>query len=130
MIISEEMKSQLKKLSGIDKKIAIDSQIITRNQLLIAITIDKSMIDIKSFEPLDIIRFVLLLKPDYPNTPPLLYCLTRFCLPELCDWRDLLEDTLQMKWNSENCFLKLIISQIPSFIQRYLSYYTPIKLKS
>ena len=47
MIISDEMKSQLKELSGIDKKIAIDSQIITRNQLLIAITIDKSMIDIK-----------------------------------------------------------------------------------
>ena len=123
MNISEEIENQLKELSGIDKRIAIESQIITRNQLLIAITIDKSMINIESFEPLDIIRFVLLLKPDYPNTPPVLYCLTRFCLPELCDGRDLLEDTLQMKWDSDNCFLKLIISQIPSFIQRYLSYY-------
>ena len=123
MNLSEEIENQLKELSGIDKRIAIESQIITRNQLLIAITIDKSMINIESFEPLDIIRFVLLLKPDYPNTPPILYCLTRFCLPELCDGRDLLEDTLQMKWDSDNCFLKLIISQIPSFIQRYLSYY-------
>ena len=123
MNISEEIENQIKELSGIDKRIAIESQIITRNQLLIAITIDKSMINIESFEPLDIIRFVLLLKPDYPNTPPVLYCLTRFCLPELCDGRDLLEDTLQMKWDSDNCFLKLIISQIPSFIQRYLSYY-------
>ena len=50
-------------------------------------------------------------------------------MPELCDGRDLLEDTLQMKWNSENCFLKLIISQIPSFIQRYLSYYNNNKIE-
>ena len=28
-----------------------------------------------------------------------------------------------MKWDSTNCFLKLIISQIPPFIQRYLLYY-------
>ena len=33
-----------------------------------------------------------------------------------------MEDTLQMKWDRNNCFLKLIISQIPSFVQRYLNY--------
>ena len=27
-----------------------------------------------------------------------------------------------MKWDKKNCFLKLIISQIPSFVQRYLNY--------
>ena len=123
MNLSEEIKTQLNELSGIDKRISIESQIITRNQFLIAITIDKSIINVQSFEPLDIIRFVLLLKPDYPDTPPLLYCLSRFCMPELCDGRDFLEDTLQMKWDPENCFLKLIISQIPSFIERYISYY-------
>ena len=123
MYLSEEIKTQLNELSGIDKRISIESQIITRNQFLIAITIDKSIINFQSFEPLDIIRFILLLKPDYPVTPPLLYCLSRFCVPELCDGRDFLEDTLQMKWDPENCFLKLIISQIPSFIERYISYY-------
>ena len=28
-----------------------------------------------------------------------------------------------MKWDEDKCFLKLIISQIPSFIHRYLLYY-------
>ena len=123
MNISPELQNQLNELMTINKKIQIDSQLIERNQLILSITIDKSLINLQSFEPLDIIRFVLLIKPTYPTTPPLLYCISRFCLPELCDCRDLLEDTLQMKWDSTNCFLKLIISQIPSFIQRYLLYY-------
>ena len=123
MNISPELQNQLNELMTINKKIQIDSQLTERNQLILSITIDKSLINLPSFEPLDIIRFVLLIKPTYPTTPPLLYCISRFCLPELCDCRDLLEDTLQMKWDSTNCFLKLIISQIPSFIQRYLLYY-------
>jgi hypothetical protein len=81
---------------------------------------DKSIINVNSIKFLDAIRFVLLLKPTYPETPPRLYCITRFCEPELCDARDLLEDTLQMKWDPQKCFLKLIISQLPSLIRRYL----------
>ena len=123
MNFSSEIEKQLKELSGIDKRVEIESQIITRNQILILITIDKSLIKFDSIEYLDLIRFVLLLKPNYPNTPPLLYCISRFCTPELSDGRDYLEDTLQMKWNPKNCFLKLIISQIPSFVNRYLRYY-------
>ena len=123
MNLSKEVEIQLKELSGIDERIEIESQIITRNQLLIVITINKSLIKFESAEPLDIIRFILLIKPNYPTTPPLLYCISRFFLPELCDGRDLLEDTIQMKWNPKNCFLKLIISQIPSFIQRYINYH-------
>ena len=127
MELSKEIETQLNELNDIDKRIEIESQIIERNQLLIAITIDKSIINLKPFEPLDAIRFVLLVKQTYPITPPLLFCITRFCLPELCDCRDLLEDTLQMKWDSDKCFLKLIISQIPSFIQRYILYYKNIE---
>ena len=123
MEISPEIDNQLNELMDIDQRIGIESQLITRNQILVAITINKSLINFESKEPLDIIRFVLLIKPNYPITPPVLYCITRFCLPELCDGRDLLEDVLQMKWDKDNCFLKLIISQIPSFIQRYLYYY-------
>ena len=123
MDLSKEIENQLNELSGIDKRIEIESQQITRNQLLIAITIDKSLINLKGANLLDVIRFVLLIKPNYPHTPPLLYCISRFCIPELCDGRDLLEETLQMKWDEENCFLKLIISQIPSFVQRYIQYY-------
>ena len=130
MNLSKEIENQLNELSGIDQRIIIESQIITRSQLLIAITLDKSLINSNSFEPLDIIRFVLLIKPTYPNTPPQLYCISRFCVPELCDGRDFLEDTLQMKWDSKNCFLKLIISQIPSFIQRYLNTILNYKNKS
>ena len=123
MNYSKEIETQLKELSGIDERIEIESQTITRNQLLIVITINKSLIKFESSEPLDIIRFILLIKSNYPTTPPILYCISRFCLPELCDGRDLLEDTIQMKWNPKNCFLKLIISQIPSFIQKYINYY-------
>ena len=123
MTLSSELENQINELSTINKKIEIESQIIERNQLLVSITIDKSLINIKNLQLLDKIRFALLIKPTYPITPPNLYCITRFCVPELCDYRDLLEDTLQMKWDSENCFLKLVISQIPSFVQRYLLYY-------
>ena len=123
MYLPDAIENQLNELSSIDKRIEIESQVLERENVLIAITFDKSLINFQSKEPLDVIRFALLLKPDYPKIPPLLYCLTRFCIPELCDGRDLLEDTLQMKWDSQNCFLKLIISQIPSFVERYLSYY-------
>ena len=120
MQISEEIQKQINELSNIDNRILIESQ-INNDEVLIAITINKSLIKFEK-EPLDIIRFILQIKSTYPETPPLLFCISRFCIPELCDGRDFLEDTLQMKWDKNNCFLKLIISQIPSFVQRYLNY--------
>jgi len=118
--LSPEIENQLNELADIDQRIIIESQNICHNQIIVAITMDKSIINVNSIEFLDAIRFVLLLKPTYPETPPRLYCITRFCEPELCDARDLLEDTLQMKWDPQKCFLKLIISQLPSLIRRYL----------
>ena len=120
MKISIETQKQINELSNIDNRILIESQ-INNDEVLIAITINKSLIKFEK-EPLDIIRFMLQIKSTYPETPPLLYCISRFCIPELCDGRDFLEDTLQMKWDKNSCFLKLIISQIPSFVQRYLNY--------
>ena len=120
MKISIETQKQINELSNIDNRILIESQ-INNDEVLIAITINKSLIKFEK-EPLDIIRFILQIKSTYPETPPLLFCISRFCIPELCDGRDFLEDTLQMKWDKNNCFLKLIISQIPSFVQRYLNY--------
>ena len=120
MNISSETQKQINELSNIDNRILIESQ-INNNEVLIAITINKSLIKFEK-EPLDIIRFILQIKSTYPETPPLLFCISRFCIPELCDGRDFLEDTLQMKWDKNSCFLKLIISQIPSFVQRYLNY--------
>ena len=120
MKISGETQKQINELSNIDNRILIESQ-INNDEVLIAITINKSLIKFEK-EPLDIIRFMLQIKSTYPETPPLLYCISRFCIPELCDGRDFLEDTLQMKWDKNSCFLKLIISQIPSFVQRYLNY--------
>ena len=121
MQISEEIQNQINELSNIDNRILIESQMNNNNEILIAVTINKSLIHFYK-EPLDIIRFILQIKSTYPETPPLLFCISRFCIPELCDGRDFLEDTLQMKWDKNNCFLKLIISQIPSFVQRYLDY--------
>ena len=121
MNISSETQKQINELSNIDNRILIESQNNNNNEVLIAITINKSLIKFEK-EPLDIIRFILQIKSTYPETPPLLFCISRFCIPELCDGRDFLEDTLQMKWDKNNCFLKLIISQIPSFVQRYLNY--------
>ena len=120
MKISGETQKQINELSNIDNRILIESQ-INNDEVLIAITINKSLIKFEK-EPLDIIRFMLQIKSTYPETPPLLFCISRFCIPELCDGRDFLEDTLQMKWDKNSCFLKLIISQIPSFVQRYLNY--------
>ena len=117
--MTEELKNQINELSNIDNRILIESQMNNNNEILIAITINKSLIHFDK-EPLDIIKFILQIKSSYPETPPLLFCISRFCIPELCDGRDFLEDTLQMKWDKNNCFLKLIISQIPSFVQRYL----------
>ena len=119
--ISEEAQKQINELSNIDNRILIESQINPNNELLIAITINKSLIHFYK-EPLDIVRFILQVKSTYPESPPLLFCISRFCIPELCDGRDFLEDTLQMKWDKNSCFLKLIVSQIPSFVQRYLNY--------
>ena len=121
MEISKEIQKQINELANIDNRILIESQMKNNKEILIAITINKSLIHFEK-EPLDIIRFILQIKSTYPETPPLLYCISRFCIPELCDGRDFLEDTLQMKWDKNNCFLKLIISQIPSFVQRYLNY--------
>ena len=121
MQISEEIQKQINELSNIDNRILIESQMNNNNEILIAVTINKSLIHFDK-EPLDVIRFLLQIKSTYPETPPLLLCISRFCIPELCDGRDFLEDTLQMKWDKNNCFLKLIISQIPSFVQRYLNY--------
>ena len=121
MQISEEIQKQINELSNIDNRILIESQMNNNNEILIAVTINNSLIRFDK-EPLDIIRFLLQIKSTYPETPPLLFCISRFCIPELCDGRDFLEDTLQMKWDKNNCFLKLIISQIPSFVQRYLNY--------
>ena len=121
MQLSDEIQNQLNELSNIDNRILIESQINPNNELLIAITINKSLIHFYK-EPLDIIRFILQVKSTYPESPPLLFCISRFCIPELCDGRDFLEDTLQMKWDKNSCFLKLIVSQIPSFVQRYLNY--------
>ena len=121
MQISEEIQKQINELSNIDNRILIESQMNNNNEILIAVTINKSLIHFDK-EPLDVIRFLLQIKSTYPETPPLLFCISRFCIPELCDGRDFLEDTLQMKWDKNNCFLKLIISQIPSFVQRYLNY--------
>ena len=117
--MTEELKNQINELSNIDNRILIESQMNNNNEILIAITINKSLIHFDK-EPLDIIKFILQIKSSYPEAPPLLFCISRFCIPELCDGRDFLEDTLQMKWDKNNCFLKLIISQIPSFVQRYL----------
>ena len=66
MDFSPEIEKQLNELLDIDPRIGLESQIIKRNQLLIAITINKSLINFESIEPLDVIRFVLLIKTGLP----------------------------------------------------------------
>ena len=72
MEISEEIQNQINELSNIDNRILIESQTTSTNEVLIAITINKSLINFQQ-EPLDIIRFLLQLKPSYPDTPPILF---------------------------------------------------------
>ena len=71
----------------------------------IKIKIDPSLLDqniVKFLDKDEDIVFILLIKYNHPYLAPLLYCLTKFSIPELSDGRDLLEEVLKNPWPIKN----------------------------
>ena len=116
-----ELEAQFDELKSLNEKINVSIEEIARKQFLLFITIDPKLINKDDkIKFLDDIRFILLLKANYPKNQPLLYCVSKFIHPGICDCRDLLEDTIQTKWKKKYT-LKMIINKIPSFIINYIS---------
>ena len=114
--------NEIKELSNLEEqKIKLSIETISGYRNLIRINIDKSLINSKLIDKDEEIIFILLIKYNHPITAPLLYCLTKFSVPELCDGRDFLEEVLSTQWiPKRKNSLKKIINLIPNFINNYL----------
>lgn len=125
IIKSDNVEEELNDLKNIDENIKTEVKQIALKQILIIITINKSLITQNIIKIEDNIKFILLIRNGYPTTSPRLYCITRFCFPDLCDFRDLLENVIGQKWcdNDNDNHLKIenIINKIPLFVNDYLS---------
>ena len=97
----------------------------------IKIKIDPSILDqelVKLIDKDEDIVFILLIRYNHPYLSPLLFCLTKFSVPELSDGRDLLEEVLMNPWPIKNKkLLKKVIKLIPKFINSYLKNVTAEK---
>ena len=115
--------SDIKDLSTLEEsKIKTSVETVSGFRNLIRINIDKSLINSNLIDNKDEeIKFILLIKFNFPFTAPFLLCLTKFSVPELSDGRDFLEDVLSHPWipRKKNC-LKKLVSLIPDFINNYL----------
>ena len=95
---------------------------------LIKINIDKSLINSNLVDKDEEIIFILLIKFNHPLSAPILYCLTKFSVPELSDGRDYLKEVLANPWiPKRKNSLKKLITLIPNFINNYLDKITKEK---
>ena len=114
--------TEIKELSSLEeKKIKVTVETVSGFRNLIKINIDKSLINSNLVDKDEEIIFILLIKFNYPISAPILFCLTKFSVPELSDGRDYLEEVLANPWipRRKNS-LKKIITLIPNFINNYL----------
>ena len=121
--------TEIKELSSLEeKKIKVSVETISGYRNLIKINIDKSLITSDLINKDEEIIFALLIKYNHPISPPILYCLTKFAVPELSDGRDFLEEILNSPWTPRRKnSLKKIIKLIPEFINNYLQSITEKK---
>ena len=114
--------NEIKELSNLEEKnIKVTVETISGYRNLIRINIDKSLINSNLIDKDEEIIFILLIKYNHPITAPILYCLTKFSVPELSDGRDFLEEVLSTQWiPKRKNSLKKIINLIPNFINNYL----------
>ena len=117
-----EIDDEFQSLSSLDKSFKISIEKLPGNNFKVNITLDKSLITQKFLELKDNLKFVLYIKKNHPKASPHLYCLSKFCYPEICDPRDYLEDVIKEKWgnNKKYYHLKTIIKKIPKFIEDYI----------
>ena len=121
--------TEIKELSSLEeKKIKVSVETISGYRNLIKINIDKSLITSDLINKDEEIIFALLIKYNHPISPPILYCLSKFSVPELSDGRDFLEEILNSPWTPRRKnSLKKIINLIPEFINNYLQSITEKK---
>ena len=114
--------TELKQLSSLEeKKIQVSIETITGYRNIIKIKINNSLIKSDLIDKEKEIVFILLIKYNHPLSSPLLFCITKFSIPELSDGRDFLEDVLEKPWIPQKKYiLKKIINSIPKFINNYL----------
>ena len=107
-------------LKSLDTSFKLKMQKLQNNNFVILIEIDKSNINLKTLK--ENIQFFLFIKNKHPISHPTLYCLTKFCYPEICDARDLLDNILPEPWGKKNTYypIKQIIEYIPNFINNYI----------
>ena len=130
-----DLNTEIKELSNWDKQgfnILIEQ--MSGFKYSIKIKIDSSLLDqdlVKLIDKDEDIVFILLIKYNHPYLAPLLFCLTKFSVPELSDGRDLLEEVLMKPWPiKEKKLLKKVIKLIPKFINNYLKNVTAEKNNS
>ena len=116
----EFISQEFETLKFLDKCFKLKMQKLQNNNFVIQIDIDKSKINIQNLK--ENIKFFLFIKNKHPISHPNLYCLTKFCNPEICDARDLLDDVLPEPWGKKATYypIKQIIEYIPNFINNYL----------
>ena len=91
----------------------------SKKDLLIEYTIPKRLINSAIYNN-DITFIISLCIDKFPYSSPKLFCVSQFCFPHFADGRDILEEVLTDKWN-EQCNVKLIIENTPSFIEKCFS---------
>ena len=121
--------TEIKDLSSLqEKKINVSVETISGFRNLIKINIDKSLINSNLVDKDEEIIFILLIKFNHPLSAPILYCLTKFSVPELSDGRDYLEEVLANPWiPKRKNSLKKLITLIPNFINNSLDKITKEK---
>ena len=123
-----EIEKQFNEFKSLNENFQLSLQETTRKQFILLITINPILINQENkIEFLDDIHFILLIKHNYPQSPPILYSISKFCHPEICDCRDLLEETIQSSWKKNPCTLKQLIEKIPNFINYYILNITKIE---
>ena len=95
----------------------------TSGQYHIDIMIEKNIIGIDSEKAKErvpnLVVFLIIILPGYPNTPPEVLTKSNFCIPSLMDGRDLLKDICP-KWNAK-CGLKYILEGILPFLSKVIN---------
>ena len=117
-----ELDEELQALSSLDKNYTISIEQLPGNNIKVNIIIDKSLVTQKYLELKDNLQFLLYIKKNHPISPPHLYCLSKFCYPEISDPRDLLEEITEEPWghNKKYYHLKTIVKKLPQFIIDYI----------
>ena len=122
MAQNSNLDEEFQALSSLDKTFTISIEQLPGNNININITIDKSAITQKYIEIKENIKFLFFIKKNHPVAKPNLYCLSKFCYPEICDPRDLLEEVIDQPWGKDKKYyrLKTIIKKLPQFIADYI----------